>query len=77
MNIACAQKKQKETYDRKHLPDVLAKGTKVLLENTKEKQEGRKIGASMARSIFCEQRHRPAPWVVQLMSLVGSSCSVL
>lgn len=37
-NITCAQKKQKETYDRKHLPDVLAEGTKVLLENTKEKQ---------------------------------------
>ena len=37
-NITCAQEKQKETYDRKHLPGVLSDGTKVLVENTKEKQ---------------------------------------
>lgn len=37
-NITCAQKKQKELYDRKHLPDVLPEGTEVLLENTKDKQ---------------------------------------
>lgn len=38
INIVNAQEKQKETYDRKHLPDVLSEGTEVLLENTKEKQ---------------------------------------
>lgn len=31
-NITNAQAKQKETYDRKHLPDILPKGTMVLLE---------------------------------------------
>ncbi len=33
-NIAAAQKVQKETYDRKHQPEVLPEGTEVLLENT-------------------------------------------
>ena len=32
------RKKQKEIYDRKHIPLTLTKGTEVLLENTKEKQ---------------------------------------
>ena len=37
-SIETAQKKQKETYDRKHLPEELSIGTEVLLENTKQKQ---------------------------------------
>ncbi len=37
-NIEAAQLKQKETYDRKHLPEELPNGTEVLLENTKQKQ---------------------------------------
>ena len=38
VNIKSAQKKQKETYDRKHKSVNLAVGTEVLLENTKQKQ---------------------------------------
>ena len=38
-NIAIAQKKQKETYDKKHQPPVLELGSKVLLENTAQKQQ--------------------------------------
>ena len=38
VNIAAAQKKQKETYDRKHQPPVLKLESKVLLENTAQKQ---------------------------------------
>ena len=37
-NILSAQKKQKETYDRKHQPAEIAVGTEVLLENTAQKQ---------------------------------------
>ena len=37
-NIEAAQLKQKEKYDRKHLPEELPKGTEFLLENTKQKQ---------------------------------------
>lgn len=37
-NILNAQKKQKESYDRKHQPKVLPVGARVLLENTKQKQ---------------------------------------
>ena len=37
-NITAAQKRQKETYDRKHQAQVLPLGTEVLLENTKQKQ---------------------------------------
>ena len=37
-NIALAQKQQKETYDRKHQPPVMQLGSKVLLENTAQKQ---------------------------------------
>ncbi len=37
-NIAVAQKVQKETYDRKHQPEVFQEGTEVLLENTCQKQ---------------------------------------
>ena len=37
-NIQHAQMVQKETYDRKHQQTSLPVGTKVLLENTKEKQ---------------------------------------
>ena len=37
-NIKAAQDSQKETYDRKHQPQVLQVGTEVLLENTKQKQ---------------------------------------
>ena len=36
--ITSAQKKQKETYDRKHQPGEIAVGTQVLLENTAQKQ---------------------------------------
>ena len=36
---AIAQKKQKETYDRKHQPPVLELESKVLLENTAQKQQ--------------------------------------
>ena len=37
-NIASAQRKQKETYDRKHQPGDIPVGTEVLLENTAQKQ---------------------------------------
>lgn len=37
-NIKRAQKNQKETYDRKHKPSVFKIGSKVLLENTAQKQ---------------------------------------
>ena len=37
-NILSAQKKQKETYDRKHQPAEIGVGTEVLLENTAQKQ---------------------------------------
>lgn len=37
-NIRNAQKKQKESYDRKHQPKVLPVGACVLLENTHQKQ---------------------------------------
>ena len=37
-NINAAQKRQKETYDRKHQPQVIPEGTEVLLENTYQKQ---------------------------------------
>ena len=37
-NIAHAQKKQKETYNRKHQPKELQEGSEVLLENTAQKQ---------------------------------------
>ena len=37
-NITSAQKRQKETYDRKHQPEEIAEGTQVLLENTAQKQ---------------------------------------
>lgn len=37
-NIRNAQKKQKESYDRKHQPKVLPVGASVLLENTHQKQ---------------------------------------
>ena len=37
-NIDKAQKNQKETYDRKHLPEELPVGTEVLLENTAQQQ---------------------------------------
>lgn len=36
-NIKTAQQKQKETYERKHLPEELAPGTEVLIENTAQK----------------------------------------
>ena len=43
-NIAHAQKKQKETYNRKHQPKELQEGSEVLLENTAQKQrKGGKI----------------------------------
>ena len=38
-NIPIAQKKQKETYNRKHRPPVLELESKVLLENTAQKQQ--------------------------------------
>ena len=37
-NILAAQKKQKQTYDRKHQAKVLPVGARVLLENTLQKQ---------------------------------------
>ena len=37
-NITSAQKRQKETYDRKHQPEEIAEGTQVLLENTAQKR---------------------------------------
>lgn len=37
-NIDKAQKNQKETYDRKHLPEELPVGTEVLLVNTAQRQ---------------------------------------
>ena len=38
-NIAIPQKKQKETYDRKHQSPVLELESKVLIENTAQKQQ--------------------------------------
>ena len=38
-NIKNAQKKQKETYDRKHTPEELPVGTEVMVENTAIKTE--------------------------------------
>ena len=38
VNIAKAQKQQKETYDRKHLQKELEVGTRMLLENTAQQQ---------------------------------------
>lgn len=32
-----AQRKQKETYDRKHTPEELPVGTEVMVENTAQK----------------------------------------
>ena len=40
-NITSAQKQQKETYDRKHLPGEIALGTHVLLENTAQRKGGK------------------------------------
>ena len=37
-NIHIAQQKQKETYDRKHLPKELPVGTEVMVENTAQLQ---------------------------------------
>ena len=37
-NIKTSQQKQKETYDRKHLPKELAPGTEILIENTAQKE---------------------------------------
>ena len=37
-SILLAQSEQKELYDRKHMPNVLQNGTKVLKENTRRKQ---------------------------------------
>ena len=37
-NIKDAQKKQKESYDRKHLPKELLVGTEVMIENTAQKE---------------------------------------
>lgn len=37
-NIKRAQKKQKQTYDRKHLPEELSVGTEVMVENTAQKE---------------------------------------
>lgn len=37
-NIEQAQKNQKKTYDRKHQPSEFTIGSKVLLENTAQKQ---------------------------------------
>ena len=37
-NIKSAQSKQKETDDRKHQPPTYSAGSKVLLENTAQKQ---------------------------------------
>ena len=42
-NIAFAQKKQKETYDRKHQLPVLKLESKVLLENTAQKQRNKRV----------------------------------
>ncbi len=39
-NIKDAQKKQKETYDRKHLQEELSVGTEVMVENTAQKETG-------------------------------------
>ena len=46
-NIDNAQKKQKETYDRKHLPEEFPIGAKVLVENSADKQrKGGKLNPS-------------------------------
>ena len=37
-NIKAAQKKQKETYNRKHLPEELSVGSLVMIENTAQKE---------------------------------------
>jgi hypothetical protein len=37
-NIKHAQKRQKESYDRRHLPDELPVGAEVMVENTAQKE---------------------------------------
>lgn len=41
-NIEHAQKKQKEQYDRKHIPKELPLDTEVMVENTAQKREERR-----------------------------------
>ncbi len=40
-NIAAAQKVQKETYDRKHQPEVLPEGTEVYFSRIPGKSRGK------------------------------------
>ena len=57
-NISSAQKRQKETYDRKHQPEEIVEGTQVLLENTAQKQrKGVQIRARMAWALYRQPVH--------------------
>ena len=55
-NIKDAQKKQKDTYDRKHLPELLAVGTKVMVENTAQKErKGGKLDETFKGIYYIEE----------------------
>ena len=57
-NISSAQKRQKETYDRKHQPEEIVEGTQVLLENTAQKQrKGVQIRARMTWALYRQPVH--------------------
>ena len=56
LNILSAQKSQKETYDRKHEVQVLSEGTKILLENTYQKQRKGGKMEPLGLGSFCINR---------------------
>ena len=56
-NIKNAQKKQKETYDRKHTPEELPVGTEVMVENTAQKdRKGGKLDDMFKGNYFIHER---------------------
>ena len=57
MNIKDAQRKQKETYDRKHTPEELPVGTEVMVENTAQKdRKGGKLDDMFKGNYFIHER---------------------
>ena len=55
-NIKDAQQKQKETYDRKHLPGELLVGTEVMVENTRQKErKGGKLDELFKGTYYIEE----------------------
>ena len=56
-NIKDAQRKQKETYDRKHTPEELSVGTEVMVENTAQKdRKGGKLDDMFKGNYFIHER---------------------